>query len=277
MWLIQLSDLHFTPFIRLSMPYEKLIKIMREVLLNFIPEKSSIVVCVCGDIVYKGDKRGYDLAERFFYELQHSFNFDFIFCFCPGNHDIIKNEDNFSSFNRFVFSVSNQNYTTMFSSEKSVISICVRDYQVVLVNSAYHRDIAYGLVNIEELHNELISSKSTNKIVVIHHHPIPVAKNDLSVIRNSYEFLTLCSEYNVLAILHGHRHMSNSLLMGSNNTAIIGVGSPFFLDTKNINNQFNIIQCDKGLIIQAISFRYIADKLQNGRLGSLQDIEIPFK
>lgn len=272
MWLIQFSDLHFSPTRKLTVPDEKVLSLLRNILMKYIPLNSKVLVCLCGDITYRGNKEGYNLAELFFSELQHIKEYRFVIYGCPGNHDIIDGDESFAYFNRFILSVSNHGCKT-FSRSRTSISICLDNHHLIMVNSAFHMDIGYGFVNLSHLKEELQLFKDKVKIVAIHHHPIPVAKADISTIRNSYEFLSLSSQNNVKMILHGHRHMFHSLKVGTD-MIIFGAGSPFFLDTLNVNNQFNLIKLDEKEAVTAISFKFIADKSDEGILGNFEETRI---
>ena len=63
---------------------------------------------------------------------------------------------------------------------------------------------------------EGISYSNSTKIILLHHHPLPIAtpkrKEHLEkflVLRNSYQFLEACRLINANIILHGHKHISN--------------------------------------------------------------------
>lgn len=276
MWILQISDIHFSPKRKPTLNYNRFVKLLDDILCKTIPKSEPILVAVCGDITFKGQKSGYDLAERFFLSLKDKLSFNTL-CFpCPGNHDIIKNEEQFESFNRFSWNIT-KNGDLAFTSEKSVVSVDYKYYHIVVLNSAYHRDHTYGLVNLDDFNLELSKYPGKPKIVILHHHPIPVEKSDYSTLRNAYEFLTIASENNALVIFHGHRHMAHSLTIGPGNTALIGVGSPFFLDSLNINNQLNILHIDNNKIKKALSFRYIADLKKDGRVGSFDVKKIQIK
>lgn len=276
MWILQISDIHFSPERKLTLNHNQFIQILEDTLCTYIPKNETILIAICGDIIFKGQKEGYDLAERFFMSLRDNLSYNILYCPCPGNHDIVQNDDQFEFFNRFAWNITKKG-DLAFTSEKSVVSVTYEEYHIVIVNSAHHRDYTYGFVNIDNFHLELSKYRDMSKIVILHHHPIPVMKSDSSALRNAYEFLTLASEHNTSVIFHGHRHMSHSLTIGPGDTALIGVGSPFFLDSLNINNQINILNIDNNRIEKSMTCRYIADLKKQGRCGTFDIKPIQIK
>ena len=273
MWILQFADLHFSPTRRLTMQKDELLRLINKALLKYVDTSSKIIVCICGDIIFKGNTSGYDLAKIFVEELKEKLSFDLLFYACPGNHDIVDGDDDFNKFNQFSYKISGPK-GPLYSRTNTLYSVIVDDFKLIMANSSYHRDIEYGLIKIEEMEKKLNESSEYNVIIVVHHHSIPVEKSDKSTLRNAYEFLKLASEHDSLAILHGHRHMAHCLAIGKKNTALIGVGSPFYLDRPNVNNQFNLLNFNSTGVNSGVSFRFMPDKDDSGRLGDLAESPI---
>jgi len=270
MWILHLSDVHLALGENHKIRHDLFLKLMSEKIEEFVAMKDKIVVIICGDIIYKGDASGYGLATCFFQKMKEIFGYQLMFCPCPGNHDITSDKPNcFHAFNKFVWDLTNETIIN-FSVDATAVCRSIEDIDFVLVNSAYHGQHTYGCVNLDNLEAILKNSKSCNKIIITHHNLIPVNSGDRSTIVNAYRLLQLALAYDVKAILHGHGHMENILLIGGKKCRLIGVGSLFFPPEDNLNNQFNLVKYANGSITEAYAYRYIGDLHGQGRVGDFQ-------
>lgn len=270
MWILQLSDIHLIAGESYKINYANFLKLMNEKIKECVTPKDRIIVIICGDITCKGNPTGYDLAKIFFQKMKKIFDYDIIFCPCPGNHDISSDEVNyFNRFNKFVWDLTND-WVIKFSRQNTAVCKSFENIDMILLNSAYHGEYTYGLIKLDDLDVVLKNSKSSNKIIITHHNSIPVNINDKSTIANAYGFLQLAIAHEVKAILHGHGHMENILLLGENKCRLIGVGSLFFPPECNLNNQFNLIKYENGSIKETCCCRYVADLLEHGHVGNFQ-------
>ena len=134
----------------------------------------------------------------------------------------------------------------------------------VVVNSLYHGDHTFGLIDIKSLEEKLKTAK--HKVIVLtHHHLIPILEKDSSTTRNSYDMLRLCNSYGVELIIHGHIHSSFKLSYGDSNTKtnIVGCGATLPLISTNYNNQFNIFEFDDGRSNIIASYRIVYDSTES--------------
>jgi len=188
------------------------------------------------------------------------------FCICPGNHDIdVRDKNKFSAFDRFAISLAGDSRFTF--SKRTSRSATYGNTDVIAVNTVYHGDHTYGEIDLDELCDNLKKSKAENRIIICHHHLIPVTRKNKSQVVNAYLFLQLVSEFKVSAILHGHIHMSSVLSFGEYGCRIVGVSSLLFPPISNINNQFNLLKFDGGKLSEGYNFRYIRDGIHKGQLG----------
>lgn len=270
MWILQLSDIHLAAGESYKINHSYFLKLMNEKIKESVTPNDTIIVIICGDITYKGNPTGYDLANVFFQKMKEIFDYNIVFFPCPGNHDITSDEVNyFNKFNKFVWDLTSDG-VIKFSKQNTAVCKSFKDIDMILVNSAYHGEHTYGLIKLDDLEVVLKSSKSPNKIIITHHNSIQVNINDRSTIANAYGFLQLAIAHEVKAILHGHGHLENILLMGENKCRLIGVGSLFFPPEYNLNNQFNLIKYENGSIKKACTYKYVADLHEHGRVGNFQ-------
>ncbi len=276
MVIIQLSDVHFSKNTTPTLGFQTFAERLNDTLVNHIEKGDQINIVICGDIVFKADTDGYKLAIRFFNFLSKYLDYTISYYACPGNHDIIGVGNDFQLFNAFVWQLTKTSDISFCTNRTSVSVNYKNKYHIILANSSYHKDHKYGLVNINDIRQELKKYSHLCKIIVLHHHLIPVHKNDISTIRNSYELLVTAASQRVIAIIHGHRHTSHCMSICKNNIPIIGVGSPFFLDSPNINNQVNILKFSSDGLNTAISLKYFADHEENGKVGCFIENPIRF-
>lgn len=267
MWLIQIADIHNSN----NYTLEKINKISDEMVTsinNYIKADDLVVFTICGDILNKGREVGFRETLHFLDLIKEKINSKNIeFVICPGNHDIVdKNgEKSFKDIDKFIFKVSLD--STIKFEGQSINIKTIKDIDFIIINSSFHLDHTYGKIDLSELDKILKQSKCNEKIVILHHHLIPIREGETSTIVNSYEFFKTLEDKNILAILHGHQHMKMDMVVGNNLTRIIGVGSILADIETNYNNQFNLIQIEESKITNIIEFKYNMDEMGNGTLG----------
>lgn len=267
MWMIHISDLHFSRDIKQD-KINNIMKSFYKKIKDTIPKKEKVIIVNCGDVIDKGDKGQYKIASTFFKNLKPSLtDYDISIVTCPGNHDLINKS--FSDFDLFNFDIT-QNTGLTFNSE-NIKSLVIDDNAFVIVNSTYHLDYSYGQVDISSLSNELSKiNKVKNKILILHHHLIPVDISHRSAVSNAYEVLKLCDKYDIRLVLHGHQHMKIDINICNNNFLILGVGSLLAEVGTNYHNQFNIISLnDKELIVK--KFIYNNENIDSGIFGDFEE------
>jgi 3',5'-cyclic AMP phosphodiesterase CpdA len=217
---------------------------------------------VSGDLGYQG--KNHDSAGEWLRRLAQLIHvpIDRVVC-VPGNHDIDTHRphDPFGEYSRGLFRL----YA---NSERTVVRTAdlykSGDAEFLTINSAYHLDTAYGMVDYDAIRRVLLEpSRSATRIAVVHHNPIPVSDADRSTIVNAYGFLKLISETGFEVLLHGHQHLAMSLRVGTS-TRLVGVGSVNFPPWKNTNNQFNVLEVGKRII----RFRLHADSVSPSHMGN---------
>lgn len=267
MWLIQIADIHNSN----RQTFEKIKKIANEMVTcinDNVRSDDLVVFTICGDILNKGQEIGFGDTLYFINIIKKNITSKHIeFVICPGNHDIV-NSNGIKSFKKLDEFIFNLSLDTNVIFEKNSINIkTINNIDFIIINSSFHLDHTYGKIDLEKLNDILNKSKCNEKIVILHHHMIPVKEGETSTIVNSYEFLRTLEGQNILAILHGHQHMKMEMVVGSGLTKIIGVGSILTDIETNYNNQFNLIEIEKNNLKSIIEFKYNMDEMGNGTLG----------
>ncbi|MCX7112048.1 MAG: metallophosphoesterase [Proteobacteria bacterium] len=244
MKIIHISDTHFVN-VNPAFDLAELKRALHEYADIFKLEDTYLVVS--GDITFKGKSNGYNQAGMFFSEtwLDHGGSRE-RFLACPGNHDICNNS--FNQFDRFMYGIRRDHNADF--SQNSCRLLKFDKVAFLLVNSAYHLDHKYGLVDCCFLHKTLIENSGNlsnvrHRVLVVHHHVIGVEKTDTSTIRNASRFLAILDEYNFGLVLHGHQHSQNSLTVGKNQMEIFSGRSLNFQTAGHVNGM-SIISFDHG-------------------------------
>jgi DNA repair exonuclease SbcCD nuclease subunit len=254
---------------------KKIISEMKEVINKNIIEEDFIIFGICGDIFDKGDLNEFNETKDFFDKLLKdikSKNTKLVLC--PGNHDIILNSKKIKSFeelDKLIFKLTGN--TDINYQRGNVNLITIDDIDFILINSSYHLNHEYGKIDLNDL-NKILRTSKNNKIILIHHHMIPIREGEKSTIVNSYEFLKTLENEKVLAILHGHQHMKMGITIGENLCRVIGVGSLLTDISTNYNNQFNMINVENGKIEKIIEYKYNADEMGSVTLGKFIENKI---
>lgn len=199
---------------------------MQKALTCFIGEVNAndFVLVISGDITFQGSKDGFTEAGEFFNQIINDNGIDRRrILACPGNHDIIQNEKpRFELFNSFLYSLR-KNQDLDFRN-KNFTSYMLDEVFFLLINSAYHLNYDYGLVD-EEIYAYIENNKSRideckHRIAITHHHMLNQFENDTSAIRNSYPFLYALDLARFDLILHGHQHTIQSMPIGNSRMSI---------------------------------------------------------
>lgn len=268
MWIVQIADLHNISICK-SEKKKKIINEMKEVINKNIVEEDSIVFAICGDIFDKGNANDFSETKDFFDRLLEEIKSKNIkFVICPGNHDIISNPRNkktFEKIDKFIFELTVS--TDINYESRSVNLVGIDDIDFILINSSYHLNHKYGKIDLDNLGQILRESKNENKVILVHHHMIPIREGDASTIVNTYEFFKVLEGSKVLAILHGHQHMKMGITVGDNLCRIVGVGSLLTNIDTNYNNQFNMICIEDGRIEKILEYKYSMEEMGNESLG----------
>lgn len=235
--IIHISDIHFgniaSTFVGSDLK-NALIKLLKTI-------TDSPVIVISGDVTYKGSKNGFDEAKEFFNSVIESGNLNRSrILACPGNHDLSTEEKPFTFFNEFIYSLRRDKILDF--REKNFSSLKIDDVFFLVINSSYHLDHKYGLV--DENVSDYIHSKKEEidkcvyKVAITHHHLLNQFKNDVSAIRNAYPFLYLLDSYGFNLILHGHQHILQAMPIG-NSCMRIESSRSFNYNQKGYNNGVN--------------------------------------
>lgn len=266
MWILQLADLHNSNNYN-SDRVEKIIKEMIAIINNKVMKNEELVFIICGDILNKGINDGYSASLYLIQNICKEINVESVkFLVCPGNHDIVNSDlgSPFKQLDKFIFNLTMD--TKISFDGKNTNMITINNIDFIMINSSYHLNHEYGKIDLDSL-NFILNSSHNKKVIILHHHLIPIREGENSTVVNSYEFFKILELNNVLAILHGHQHMKMQMVIGESLTKIIGVGSIFAEIATNYNNQFNLFKISGGEIQDIWEFKYNADEMGEGSIG----------
>jgi 3',5'-cyclic AMP phosphodiesterase CpdA len=189
---------------------------------------------ISGDITLRGDRSGYrDAGEVISAAItKHNVNKKNIYV-CPGNHDIVKETPSnpfFTSFDIWSTGLRGDKHCTFAGQSVRLVRSEIVDY--LLINTSFHADREFGLVDYEEVNKQLTTLAKQNqegnnrlRIAITHHHFVPVLAEDTSTTRNAHKVLTLLEKYGFSMLLHGHQHARLNLKIGQKQMHISGVVS----------------------------------------------------
>ena len=258
--ILHISDLHFGDRLSMSLSRpdftsEKLAEKIGLTILKKYPEKN-IVIAISGDITTRGNINKYQESLIFLTRIKEILSTDknVEFIICPGNHDLNTSSSpaNINGFNRFTYDLT-QNSKFIFESNHSILCN-IFNWSFMLINTQYHLDHTYGLIDMDDFSDVVIKARYPI-VILMHHHLIPIFLKNVSTIRNSYPFIQECLKNDIRLILHGHVHSSFKLSFCKPQNKllhIIGVGSLLSALETNYNNQFNVILLREK--IQAINY-----------------------
>jgi len=258
--IIHLSDVHFgnedSTFVK-----ENIKKPLISLLNDMDSPDVSTVLVISGDVTFKGSKEGFVEAESFFDDIIKSSNLERKnIIACPGNHDISTEEGtSFTRFKKFIYSLRRDH---IFDFEnKNFSSTIINDVFFLVINSAYHLDHKYGLID-EEVFSYIDNKKEeidrcTFKVAITHHHFLNQFQVDTSVIRNAYPLLYALDESKFNLILHGHQHTLQNMPIGHNKMQLESSRSLNF-HQKGYNNGLNHYRIN-GSSIEKFSYTFSLD------------------
>lgn len=248
--IIHLSDLHFGQKV---FPYD--LDKLKDCLSSFLTKFEKPKILITGDITFRANPEGYEQATNFF---KHFIEAKLVdkkdILSCPGNHDIATGINPFFNYDKFAYSLRKDELNSF--SKKSYQILNVDDIQVVLLNSAYHTDHQYGLID-DSFFKEKNLDPDKFTVIAVHHHFVGQFKADVSAIRNSYPALYCFDNLGVNLVVHGHQHCNQSLPIGKSGFNIFGVRSMGFL-TDTYQNGINHI-CIKDNVSVVTAYHFSPD------------------
>ncbi len=245
--ILHLSDLHFGDA-KAVLNRDDVSRVLGSLLAKAGPD---VTIVLSGDISFKGQSSGYGEANQALMPFvtdgrvaRHRI------IACPGNHDIVNTASAISPFQAFdawSAGIRHDKHCTFSDRPCRLIKCGAVDYLVI--NSAYHCEHAYGLVDLKELDGVLSTmghemEPGSSRVAVLHHHLIPFSgRLDESTTRNSYQLLSRLIDFEFSLVLHGHQHALLQLDLGRLPMKLCGVGS-FRYSTPGFTNGAAIIRID---------------------------------
>ena len=268
MKILHFSDLHIESSVtaeNLSDTRKKIVKSVKDQVSG-----DSLLILASGDFVDKA-KDNFDRAFNFLCGIETDLKvfadkYLGILC-CPGNHDRI--DTSLEMFNK-TYERINHEYCHEYSPKNTVqfVTYETEDVDVILVNSSYNADHKDVQVNLDDFKRALEKSKSSIKIVMLHHPIINSENSNDASLKNAYEFLLLVQEFEIDMVLHSHVHQADCIEVGNFKCPLISVGTLLSEGGKNINNQFNIISLKNNGTKVVENYRYHADQSRRGEKGA---------
>ena len=252
MKIIQLSDLHIKNDSNIDEIKNKIDKLHMEII-KVVKNDELMIFCICGDIIDTGLSEGFEQAKEVIEYLKSKFDkYQYRIEVVPGNHDLCN-----KSLNEFdIFIAENCDCDYKYN-KNSVIVSPYEDFNLILLNSSYHKNYESGEIDLRNLETKLLKEKDKDNIIVMHHTIISECKNDKSGITDAYNFINLLKKYKTSALIHGHTHGYSDITI-ADNCKVIGVG-PLLKHEEDINNQFNIIDLKVSKINEVLNYRYSKD------------------
>lgn len=195
-----------------------------------------------GDVSYQGREHGYALAQRFIADTWICHGGERSrFLACPGNHDLCN--ERFDAFDAFTYGVRRDHRLTYEREPSHVVEF--DDVVFLCVNSAYHRDYKYGLVDDTVITRQLVGLEkiAKRKVAVVHHHILGVFRDDTSAIRNALQLITLLDKYNFEILIHGHQHAQADVVLGESKIKVYS-GRSLNFTTRGLVNGLAIYSSD---------------------------------
>lgn len=251
--LLHISDLHFgDPKAVLNRLQVK--HVLRELLHKTGPD---VYVILSGDISFKGEAQGYTEAQEALFDVFNdaSVHSSKIIA-CPGNHDVVKSATGASPFNAFdVWSTGLRQDKKCTFSSSSCRRLTCPEVDFLLINSAYHGKIEFGLVDQRKMETVLADMSAPTihdlpRVAVLHHHLVPFSRDDTSTTRNAHDVLNCLAKHGFSLVLHGHQHALLEIGMGAGSMKVHGVSS-FRYSTPGFFNGATIYRFDKSKRVTA--------------------------
>lgn len=258
--IIHISDIHFSSQSLYLQPID-----IKQPLIDLINDKVQegdlAFLILSGDITFTANRNGFAQGNNFFNEIIQNTKIERKnIITCPGNHDIVT--DTFNDFDMFTYNLRND-ITLKFADKPSFI-LNYDDISFLSINSSYHLNHRYGLVDITKLKTLLEeSSLAQNKVAVIHHHFLNFKKDDTSIIRNSYQTIDLLQNHGFDTILHGHQHTKQMYTI--NNITIKGISSP--TEGRSSSNLIGYYEINREKDFIVNEYLFSKDTIQDGQMG----------
>ncbi len=188
--LIQISDLHYNS--------EFILKYLENII-SYIKNNSLDAVVCSGDIVHKGRFHQYQEIVPYLEEIRKIVPFLAV----PGNHDAKNNGLIF--FERFI------------GPRRSCMILEEKNTMIVGVCSAKD-DLSRGEIGDEQLDwlGRKFSQSYENRIMVLHHHliPVPYGGRKYSIVCDAGEILEMTQFFKIDLVLMGHKHVPHAYVIG---------------------------------------------------------------
>lgn len=258
--IIHISDIHFSSE-SLSLQPIDIKQPLIDLINENVQEGDLAFLILSGDITFAANQNGYDQGKIFFNEIVQNTKIERKnIITCPGNHDIVNN-----TFNNFdIFSYNLRDDSILKFSDKPSFILSYDNISFLTINSSYHLNHQYGLVDIEELKNLLEESQlAQNKVAIIHHHFLNFQENDTSIVRNSYQTIDLLKSYGFDTILHGHQHTKQIYTI--NDITIKGISSP--TEGRSSSNLIGYYEINEEQNFIIDEYLFSKDTIRNGQMG----------
>lgn len=226
--LLHISDLHFGDRNAVLSRLE-----VQRVLKNLLHKAGpDIYVILSGDISFRGQAQSYAEAQEALFQVFHEAKVPpNRIIVCPGNHDVVKQATGASPFEAFdVWSSGLRSDKSCTFSTNSCRRLTCPEVDFLLINSAYHGKIEFGLVDLNKMETVLAEMNTSPihdvpRVAVLHHHLVPFSNEDISTTRNAHNVLNSLVKNGFSLVLHGHQHALLELGMGAGSMKIHGVSS----------------------------------------------------
>ena len=242
---VHVSDLHFGGD-RTEFQWEQL----KKLLVRTISElKGDTYLIVSGDITFKGERRGFADGSAFFDSVREEAQLSRKnILLCPGNHDCRAGDLRpFSEFSDFAYAIRRDNEFDF--SDRAFVTKEIEGVYFLFVNSAFHLDHQYGLVDqsvLDFLQSEREAlAEHKHRVLVVHHHLVNQYRDDVSAIRNAYPLLYALDECAFDIIFHGHQHSNQSIPVGRSPISMYSARS-FNYGEQGLSNGLNICRIGDG-------------------------------
>lgn len=267
--ILWLSDLHFSEdhhaYGHSKTDDDKLSTMLKAKLEKNQISPSAIVIS--GDITYKAQTDEFGMAEQFIRDIDSFYSIDpYNLVICPGNHDFafetgdgitVTTEtasQNYRDFYKNIFNCDPSKYCSSIRKflTKSLIPVEIISLNSITLQQIYVKSdggienkftgLGYvGRDQIKEVEDHLKSTKDSNaiRLMVIHHHIVPVLYSEEPEINKTYSLILdagrvnqFIFDNNISIVLHGHAHKQFYRRIGiepnsseSFDCNVIGIGS----------------------------------------------------
>ena len=254
MKMLMISDLHINDctesyFKKVCHRIDRMI----EVIIRQMDPVELLIVVMCGDVVDCGKKEYFESAQKIFDYIKDRAQKERVeFVMVPGNHDLCDNS--FSPFDDF-----NKVYCNDVKGIFETDSCCVKsieNFNFILANSAFHKDIYYGKVDFDAI--ERNASPLLDNILITHHSTVSEDDNDVACIRNIPRLQNVIDRNNIRYHFHGHTHGTFLTRIGKEGYSL-GVGAMLFR-AEEMCSQFHLITIERDNIVKIINYVYLIDR-----------------